>query len=754
MECSVFRPSFEWLRVLFLLGGMFLSSAVVAHSDEPVRREVLALYHSDLEPSVDSTLVHLNAELPLNHLGYIVRYHDLKRGLPGGKELANAVAVLSMFPEDLPDHETYFEWLGEITRTNDLRVIMLNNLGGPVTTHDAEILGSVFRRIGLELTPKIIDNTLTSQVVARDTMIGFEREPDPVPERHLLVRRYGNSARVALEYESRDGGELSRSVAVATGPGGGYAAPGFFIYYDSELDQKRWIIDPFEFFASALGTGLFPIPDTTTVSGRRLFFSHVDGDGWKSLTRIERYRDKPTLSADVMLRELVEPYPDIPVTIGPVASDMDPSIHHGKDAARVASELFALPQVEIGSHTYTHPFVWEYFETYDRSDELALIRNHAFNGSTSIFSRFGSLISGARALPDNLLEEADEALPRFDAREPFSLKKEVGDALGITEALAPAGKHVELYQWSGDAEPFEAAIEAVRRSGLRNLNGGETRFDATRPSVSHISPISRQVGAQRQIYALNDNEYTYTDLWRGRFNGFTQLIETFRRTENPRRLRGANLYYHAYSAERSVSLDAVRSILGWAREEPVAPIRASDYAAIADGFFSTKIRKIGDLQWSVSDRDGLQTVRFDNAEGVRVDLAASAGVLGETRHGGSLYVALDSKVDTAIVELRRDHATNVPPTLDMAMLEQARWRISGLERKGCRLSFLTEGFGVGDFVWRAPSGHYRINASRDGKELLATQVANSANGELHFRLTFDAIEPARIDIACDTGEQS
>lgn len=751
----MFRPSFNWLCVLFLLGGMILSSAVAAHSGEPVRREVLALYHSDLEPSVDSTLVHLNAELPLNHLGYIVTYHDLKRGLPGEEDLANAVALLSMFPEDLPDHESYFEWLGAITRTSDLRVIMLNNPGGSVTGHDADILNSVFHRIGLELTPKIVANTLTSSVVARDdAMVGFEREPDPVPERHPLVRRYGNTARVALEYESRDGGDLSRSVAVATGPGGGYAAPGFFIYYDSELDQKRWIIDPFEFFARALGTELFPVPDTTTVSGRRLFFSHVDGDGWKSLTRIERYRDRPTLSADVMLRELVAPYPDIPVTIGPVASDLEPAIRHGKDAARIARELFALPQVEIGSHTYTHPFVWEYFETYDRSDELALIRNHAFNGSTSIFSRFGSLISSKRATPDILLEESDEALPRFDAREPFSLKKEVAGALRMIEALAPPGKHVEVYQWSGDAEPFEAAIGAVRKSGLRNLNGGETRFDATRPSVSHISPISRQVGAQRQIYALNDNEYTYTNLWRGRFNGFTQLIETFRRTENPRRLRGANLYYHAYSAERSVSLDAVRSILDWAREEPVAPIRASHYAAIADGFFSTKIRKIGDLRWSVSDRDGLQTVRFDNAGGLRIDLAASAGVLGETRHGGSLYVALDPTVGTAIVGLQRDHATNVPQTLDTAMLEQARWRISSLERKSCRLAFLAEGFGAGDFLWRAPNGRYRISVSREGAELLATQVTSSANGELHFTLPFRAIEPARVEIACETGEQS
>ncbi len=745
----MYSRAYLWPVALVLLSIILPWSATSADAETPVKREILALYHSDLEPSVAVTLTHLNAEMPLNHLGYIVNYHDLKDGLPDAREIKNAVAVLTMFPGALPDHEAYFEWLGRVTNSTQLRVIILGNIGGPLTTSDAELLQSTFHRMGLELHPRFITNTFTSRVVARDSsVVGFEREPDPIPESHLLVSRYGKDADVALEYETQDGGALTRSVAVATGPGGAYAAPGSYIYSDETLDQSRWIIEPFVFFKRALGGARFPVPDTTTVSGRRLFFSHVDGDGWNNLTRIERYRGRPTISAEVMLHELVEPYPDIPVTIGPIARDLLPTTSRGREAARVARDLFALPQVEVASHTYSHPFVWEYFEDYDRSDELALVLNRASKGSKSLFSQLWSIASSARAASTGLLATSREALPRYDAHEPFSVELEVGGAEAITTALAPPGKHVAVYLWSGDALPFESIIAATRKAGMRNLNGGSSRFDQTLPSVSRIAPISRQVGSQRQIYAINDNEFTYTDLWRGRFNGFAALIETFRRTEEPRRLRPAGLYYHAFSAERSIALDAVRSILNWAREQPVIPIKTLQYAAIADGFFSTTIRQLDLLKWSVGDRDGLQTVRFDDAGNLQVDLAASTGVLGATRHAGALYVALDPVVETAIVALRNGADDHAPKTLDMAKLEEARWQVRDLRRKDCRLEFLAQGFGDGNFVWRVPTGSYRIRVSRAGVELQQTTAASDKNGRLHFILSANAVEPATVELAC------
>jgi len=36
-----------------------------------------------------------------------------------------------------------------------------------------------------------------------------------------------------------------------------------------------------------------PKPDTTTLAGRRIYYSHIDGDGWKELT-IYRAKDGGT----------------------------------------------------------------------------------------------------------------------------------------------------------------------------------------------------------------------------------------------------------------------------------------------------------------------------------------------------------------------------------------------------------------------------------------------------------------------------
>src|SRR5438552_14563050 len=106
------------------------------------------------------------------------------------------------------------------------------------------------------------------------------------------------------------------STVVLSGPHGGFAAAGYFQYHVPGTDIAQWIIDPFAFFAAAFGPLGAPIPDTTTLSGRRIYFSHIDGDGWNNASRIARFRDQQQISAAVVQYELIEPYPDLPVAIG------------------------------------------------------------------------------------------------------------------------------------------------------------------------------------------------------------------------------------------------------------------------------------------------------------------------------------------------------------------------------------------------------------------------------------------------------
>src|SRR5262249_4626749 len=245
-------------------------------------------------------------------------------------------------------------------------------------------------------------------------------------------------------------------------------------------------------------------------------------------------------------RELIAPYPDLPVAVGVIGADVDER-YGTPEAGRVAArELFALPQVEVATHSYTHPYQWSFFENYDRQLEERIIGPDESEWKAVVGDRMRRI---ARKLFPGLVRKGgetegkfiDDDPPRAYSEFPFDLDQEIRGAITAAEDLAPEGKHGTLYLWSGGAEPFEGAIARTRRLGLRNLNGGDSRFDADYPSISYLAPISRAVGAERQIYAGNANDYIYITDGSGREHGFLNLDATINATENPRRLKPINI---------------------------------------------------------------------------------------------------------------------------------------------------------------------------------------------------------------------
>jgi len=718
-----------------------------------IDRFLIAIFDSDKEKTPADTMLHGNAEMPLNHLGYIVHYHDVRQGLPDLDTLDGVVAVISMLTYDLNNPADYFRWL-KMASDKGLRVIIMGSFGGPLTPAALRSLDPVLQRMGLELTGGYVSDTLSSRSVVEDrALIGYEATVDPLPAPHVVVHRAGTAANVALEYETETVSGRVRSVLAATGPGGGYVASGYFLHFGNDGDSKRWIVDPFLFFRRALATRPFPVPDTTTLAGRRLYFSHVDGEGWNNPSLADNHRDKAALAARVMLDALIRPYPDLPVTVGFVQSAGDDRLAGGKAARQVARDIFALPQVEVASHTATQPLVWGFFEHYRREDELKLV-----SGDDAGFGERLRRLVGLGPDEAERMKRTHVAgnnnLPRVYVQAPYDTHEEVIGALQKVESLAPRGKAAALYQWSGDARPYEAAVKASREAGVRNMNGGSTRFDALFPSIAYIAPLARQVGAERQIYAVGGDENLYTDFWTRHFYGQRAVIATFQRTGNPVRLRGMNLHYHAYSAERTASVAALRAVLDEVRGQAVIPIEASSYAAIADGFFSTRIRQVGALEWQVDNRDGLNTVRFDDMTSFDADIAASAGVLGTTRHGGSLYVALDPSTRQADIRLRKvaDPYPQRGSAKDMneAGLSESRWRIWDLTRTACGMAFSTRGYGIGEFAWYGLPARraVRVSARRERTVLADTIVQSRDDGSLSFTLPIDGIAPMTVDVNC------
>ncbi|MFV0298108.1 MAG: polysaccharide deacetylase family protein [Hyphomicrobiaceae bacterium] len=728
----------------------------VEFSGRAIKFDILALYDKRSERAVRLTRIHQYAEMPLNYLGFRVTYRDVNEPLPSDDELSRYRGVLTWFAEPLSKPLQVLEWIDR-AQLRGLRYVALGAVAPPEDERTLPLINQVLARLGLEHRAEEVSMPWRARVAEMDgEMMGFERPIDRALPPFFVMGTKGGSAEAHLVLEAPSGDHVVRSTLVATSPAGGFADGNFAIYFEPNTDRSQWTLNPFAFFGRAFGNERRPIPDTTTLMGRRIYFSHIDGDGWNNVSDIEHYKETQTFSSEVIEREAIVPYPDLPVSVGLLVGDTIPALGGTKAAGDIARRIFALPQVEVATHTYSHPFNWQFFEHYDRAAEMRLIDSHGMP-EPSLKDRFSRAVMNlaGRQMKSNQSDKyiaGSDALPRAYMHRPFDLDSEIAGALKGAERFAPPGKRARLYLWSGDTTPFPAAIRAVRLAGAYNMNGGDSRFDPEYPSVAYVPPISRVTGGERQIYAGNSNENTYTNDWTGPYYGQFMLVNTLANTESPRRLKPFNLYYHMYSGERPGSLAAVKHILALARKARVIPIAASGYAAIANDFFNVEIVQIDMFSWSINHKGKLGTVRFDDASQLAVDIPRSRGVLGSVRKGDVLYVSLDSAVEPSIVTLRgraAEQAARAEGTAwDMSLVD-SRWRLWGLHREDCGLTVSAQGFGKGDMLWQtSPRRGYRITATRKDKVILEQTLWADDGGNLAVHLPSDGMEPLKIRLAC------
>jgi len=702
---------------------------------DDVPRVILALYEGGRFDDVRATPTHRLAELPLNHQGLVVRYHDIRQPLPALATLADVRGVLTWFQEEEvfsePSH--YAKWAQAVIDSGR-RFAVFGSSGVGRDTNGrptpAAVVRAFWEHLGIDYDGTWVSTTYDVACTDRDLdMVEFER-PFPTvlpPFARLRAMPARATSHVVLQ---RRGEPASISHPVITGSAGGYVAPGF-THYASRAggrERRQWYVNPFEFFRVAFATDDLPKPDPTTVSGRRIFYSHIDGDGWRSASEIEPYRKRRTSAARVVLAEIIDRFPDLPVTVGPILADLDPAWHGTDDSRAAAREIFTRPNVEVSSHTYSHPLDWRFFEHY----------------TPALEARYGRTGQELRATSDAAVNmSAGYVLPRSYVDHPFDLAHEIGGSIAALAPLLPPGKRVELVQWSGDTLPYPDALVAVRRAGLRAINGGDTRFDSDFPSYAWVAPVGRPVGRDWQVYSSNSNENTYTDLWTDRFFGFTFLMRTIRNTDVPLRVKPFNVYYHMYSGEKMAALSAVRRNLEYARTQELAPVATSRYAAIADGFFAARIVLVGPRRWRVERRGALSTVRVDRASRLGVDFERSTGVIGVRHQHGSLYVALDEAVDTPEIALRDLGPAESTVRATRPFLVHARWRVRRVRASARQVQFEAEGFGPGAFAWQL-SAPGRVRVSAEGPEGVRFDVVSAPDGLVSFTVPVSAITPVTI----------
>lgn len=622
------------------------ASAPTASNLEELPRRVLALYKSaelyndvsGRRPKTATTNeIHLWAQMPLNWLGLMVEYHDITAGLPDERVMSRYRAIVSWFQTDEMDEPLrYLRWLGAQARAGR-RVLILGFLGAfrdrrTLRSVDLAAVNEALAPVGLEFLGNWTGNQRVIELRYKDpAVMEFERPlPPGLPYYQQVVCRRADS-RPHLVLARRDLPH-SESHLVVSGPWGGFATGEYARYQFPNEGGAQWWLNPFVFFREALGVADWPRPDTTTLCGRRIFYSHIDGDGLRNRSEVRAGAS----SGQVVLEEILSRYP-YPISASIVVAEVEPTLLGSPEFFELARSIFERPNVEAGSHSYTHPLDWG---SRTRSFELPQV--------------------------------------------PYSVETETAGSVGyIEERLLPKGKRVRLFQWSGSTRVSEQALAVLARLGVPNINGGDTLKDREWRSYTHVAPLMRQVGPYWQTYTSASNENLYTRLWTGPFYGFRYVIETFENTERPRRVAPVNVYHHYYSGERIASLAALHRVYEWVRQQPLAPVFTSEYLAIVEGFRTARIARTAD-GWRVWDHGALRTIRFDDPRAA-VDLARSSGVAGYARHQGSLYVHLTGSAPAVIVL--------GPGAPSGPYLAQASHQVTGWAREGAGLSFRLAGVG-------------------------------------------------------------
>jgi len=544
-----------------------------------LKREIFTLID---ESKDDRTLLgaHQAGALPIEYLGYIQKLYDINKGLPEVEKMMHYAGVVVWLREDYADPSELVEWVLELNKLG-IKVAFANNFG---FSSDAMLLKP------LDIDVFDGDESLTNKkkIYFKDKIIGFEVEPS-LGESSIYMEPH--NAEPLLVYEDANG---LRSTPAAITEWGGYAVSEAFMV---ELGEENvWIINPFEFFRRALRLKPLIVPDPTTHNGKRLFFSHVDGDGMANAVEFN-----PELySGDIILEEILKKY-DVPHSISLIGAEIEKNGLFPEKSARfikTAKEMYALKNVEAATHTFTHPFFW------------------------------GEIKDG------NLIEEYRLKPKGYQFSFDSELKNEIAF---INRELKPKNRATTVF-WSGDCSPRADTLEYIYKHNILNINGGDTTISNLNPWLTLVAPLGLEREGYYQIYTGAQNENVFTNDWLGPFWGFKRVVQTFKHTETPRRLKPIDIYYHIYSGSKKASLNALRYVLEWTMKQDIFPIFTSEYIPKAMDYFTVSMAQEGD-RWLVAGMKNLKTIRVESKE-FGVDYKSSPTIYGEKQEKSALYISL------------------------------------------------------------------------------------------------------------------
>ncbi len=570
--------------------------------------------------------------MPIQYLGYIPILWDIDKPLPNlsNREFAGVGVWLSREHPERAD--SLYRWLIN-NKNKNIPIAFFGRFG--FGTDNTKL-----QPFGLNIKTSI-RNTHWIKTEYQSPMMGFETQTYPKPEDFIPITTRNGKPLVTLVDAIGNKGNMA-----AITPWGGYTLYPYLVEAVTK-DEPRWVLNPFQFLQQALHLPLMPIPDTTTENGRRIMFAHIDGDG---IANKGEWLNGP-YSGKVILDDILMKY-RIPTSVSIIQGEVAPNgvfPQYSKDLEAISREMFKLPWVEIASHTFSHPYNWQ---------------PKAIDPEIPASNKF---------------EAFNLNIPHYR----YNLKDEIAGSVNyINTTLAPKGKTCKALFWSGDANPSAEALRQTYALNLRNLNGGDSDISNYNNSITQVGPLGLFQNTFFQNFAPLQNDYTYTNEWTAPFYGFINVIDAFKLTENPTRLKPIDIYYHMYAGSKLSALDALKKIYDWCLTQPIINVYATDYVDKVSDFNSIAISRQGQ-GWIIRNSGKLREFRVPKTAGFP-DLLSSQNVVGYNSHGTDHYIHLGANTQTYL-QLTQN-APTVPYLVDAnAMIKQ-------FERKNNELHLQLTGY--------------------------------------------------------------
>jgi len=553
-------------------------------SKNAIKREILTLID---ESKVDRMLLsaHQHGALVLEYLGYIEKLYDINHGLPSLESMDHYAGVIVWLPGTYENPDKLIEWVRAVIKKG-IKVSFVNNFG-------AQVDHLLLKQLGITVFDSNTSYKNKRKIIQRESMVGFETEPN------LSANDLYFAPENAEPIYTVEDQEHMRSVPAAITQWGGYILPEAFLIEFGE--ENIWAVNPFEYFTKTLRLKPLLVPDTTTENGNRLLFTHIDGDG--IMNGVESNGN--LYSGDMILNKILKRY-KIPHSVSVIGAEIDDDGLYPKLAKRlqsIAKQFYALDNVEAATHTFTHPFKWGKIDK---------------NGFLPLKYRL--------------------KVKNYD----FSIQREIKGSIDeINKNYVTNEKdRAKTVYWSGDCMPRVNALELAYKNKILNINGGYTTIRNSAPWLTLVAPIGLQRGGYYQIYTGAQNENVYTNDWLGPFWGFKKVVQTFKLTNSPRRLKPIDIYYHLYSGSKTASLNALKYVFDWAIKQDVMPIYTSSYIPKAMDYFTVSMAK-ENSKWLVCGMKDLKTLRLEK-KNASIVFKKSKTAVGVKHFENHTYISLDN----------------------------------------------------------------------------------------------------------------